>query len=252
MVDFHTHILPGMDDGARDAAESRKMLELLSRQGVTAVCLTPHFYPYKESLESFLNRREESFAKIRPLSGELGVRFALASETFFNDYLFHSEDISRLCMKDDGGRGYLLTELPFGTSFSERTLDRLSRLMNTYSVYPVLAHIERYPNLVNHRRLIGRLIDMGCLMQINLSAFQKGFLLKRRLLGDIRGNLVHVVGTDAHNLQHRPPAYQDGISLIRKSLGDDAVDRLSRNAGKMISGCLLGEEKKNDEEENEP
>ena len=242
LVDFHTHILPGMDDGAKDAAESKNMLERLVQQGVHTVCLTPHFYPYKETQDTFLKRREQAFSQIRPFAAEVGVRFALASETFFNDYLFHSEDISPLCMKDNDGQNYLLTELPFDSSFSEHTVKRLSRLIDTYCVYPVLAHIERYPKLVNDKKLINRLIDMGCLMQINLSAFGRGYFLKKRLLGYIAKNMVHVVGTDAHNTDKRPPEYSAGISIIQESLGDDAVLQLSRNAQQIVAGCFIQED----------
>lgn len=239
LTDFHTHILPGMDDGAKDAEESKRMLEALNRQNVHTVCLTPHFYPYKEAQEVFLERRQTAFSQIQPLAAEMGIRLALASETFFNDYLFRSEDILPLCVKDGEGQYYLLTEMPFQSSFSDRTVNRISKLMDTYSVTPVLAHIERYPKLVNDKNLINRLIDMGCLMQINLSAFQKGFLLKTRLLRYIRGNMVHVVGTDAHNTGNRPPDYSTGIAVIRKSLGEDAVLQLSRNAEQIVAGCLI-------------
>lgn len=239
MVDFHTHILPEMDDGAKDLSESKKMLEMLVRQGVDTICLTPHYYSYKENLKSFLERRQKSFAALEPYAKELGVHVAIASETFFSDYLFHLEDIEPLCMKDSSGRRYLLTELPFSSSFSERTLDRLSRLIDTYSVCPVLAHIERYPKLINHKNLIDSLIDMGCLMQINLSAFQRGFFLKRRLLGYIRNERIHVVGTDAHNMQKRSPRYLDGIMTIQKKLDGGAVDRISHNAYQIVSGSLL-------------
>ena len=239
MVDFHTHILPGMDDGAKDVEESKKMLEALCQQNVHTVCLTPHFYPYKEDQELFLQRRQTAFSQIQPFAAEMGIRLALASETFFNDYLFRSEDILPLCMKDGEGRYYLLTEMPFQSSFSDRTANRISKLMDTYSITPVLAHIERYPNLVNDKNLINRLIDMGCLMQINLTAFGRGYFLKKRLLGYIRKNMVHVVGTDAHNTQKRPPNYSEGISIIQKALGKDSVQQLSQNAQQIVAGCLI-------------
>ena len=239
LADFHTHILPGMDDGAKDPEESKRMLEALKQQDVHTVCLTPHFYPYKETQETFLERRQEAFSRIQPYAGENGIRLVLASETFFNDYLFRSEDILPLCMKDGEGKYYLLTEMPFDSTFSDRTVNRISKLMDTYSITPVLAHIERYPTLVNDKKLINRLIDLGCLMQINLSAFQKGFLLKTKLLRYIRENMVHVVGTDAHNTGKRPPEYSAGISVIRKSLGEDAVLQLSRNAQQIVAGCLI-------------
>jgi protein-tyrosine phosphatase len=236
LVDFHTHILPSMDDGAKDETVSLKMLDCLKKQGVNTVCLTSHFYPYKETLESFLERRENAFKKIAHYSSEIGIKLVLASETFFNDYLFHTEDISQLCMCDNEGQLYLLTEMPINSSFSDRTINRISRLIDSYSVCPVLAHIERYPKLVNNPGLISRLIDMGCLMQINLSAFDKNIFFRKKLLRYIKHNFIHVVGTDSHNMEQRSPAYQNGISIIEKSLGAGAVKQIGSNALQIISG----------------
>lgn len=233
MVDFHTHILPEMDDGAYNPTESMKMLEVLSRQGVGAVCLTPHFYPYKENIETFLQRRGKAIARIAPYAQELGIRLVLASETYLSDYLFNTEDISELCMGKECGRRYLLTELPSG--FSERTIKRVSRLIFTYNVVPILAHIDRYPKLIKSSVLLDEFIDMGCLMQMNLESLQEGFLKKRKLLKYIQSNMVHVVGTDAHNMSERPPVYSKGISVIAKALGEGAVNQLTRNALQIIS-----------------
>lgn len=64
MIDFHTHILPGMDDGSRDVRESLQMLTLESEQGVQETLLTPHFYAHFDKISSFLERREHSFQKL--------------------------------------------------------------------------------------------------------------------------------------------------------------------------------------------
>ncbi|HBC30964.1 MAG TPA: hypothetical protein DC024_06940 [Clostridiales bacterium] len=239
LVDFHTHILSEMDDGAKSLSESNQMLKMLVQQGVDTVCLTPHFYPYKESMESFVTRRKKSFEKLMPSGKKLGIKFVLSSETFLNDYLFHTEDITPICMNDSNGDYYLLTELPLQSSFSERTINRISKLIDTYSVHPILAHIERYPKLVKHKTIINQLIDMGCLMQINLSSLQKGFFLKRKLLRYFSDNLIHVVGTDSHNMEHRQPDYKSGIEILQKSLGDKMVKQISQNARQIISGCTI-------------
>lgn len=65
-VDIHTHCLPGMDDGAKDLETSLQMLRLLRRQGVAKAALTSHYYPHKESLDSFLKRREAAWQRLRP------------------------------------------------------------------------------------------------------------------------------------------------------------------------------------------
>ena len=72
MIDFHSHILPCLDDGSKSVDESIKMLKTLASQGVKKVVATPHFYANDESIEQFLNRRDEAFLKIKN-DGNLGV-----------------------------------------------------------------------------------------------------------------------------------------------------------------------------------
>jgi protein-tyrosine phosphatase len=242
-VDFHTHILPQMDDGATSVQESESMLRSLANQGVEAVCLTPHFYPYRESIESFVERREKSFAQLEPLAEEAGVSVVPASETFLHDYLFHAEDISPLCVKDNEGNSYLLTELPVDSELTGHTEARILRLIDTYCVTPVLAHIERCPKLFKDKRQMNRLMDMGCLMQINLESLDKDFFLRSRILRYIENGMVHVVGTDAHHMQTRAPEYSKGIHTIQKFLGSAAVDRLNGNARQILSVCRIREVK---------
>ena len=64
MIDIHTHILPGMDDGARDVKEALSLIDLLRKQGVSGAVLTPHYYPHEETVNEFLKRREEAYSKI--------------------------------------------------------------------------------------------------------------------------------------------------------------------------------------------
>ena len=64
MIDWHSHILPAMDDGSRDAEESRLMPELLKAQGIQTVVATPHFYANEESVETFLQRRHDSYERL--------------------------------------------------------------------------------------------------------------------------------------------------------------------------------------------
>lgn len=231
-VDCHTHILPGIDDGSKSPEESTEMLKNLLSQGVSTVWLTPHFYPYKEEIQSFLDKREDAYSVLKPIADKLNMEVLLASETFLTDYLFNIPDISKLCVN---GQKYLLTELPFSSSFSQRTFDRIRRLVSNYGVVPILAHIERYPKLLKHVAYLDELIDMGCLMQMNLSALDGGLFQRRKLLTYIERNLVHIVGTDCHNLESRPPQYLRGMSIIEKKLGTDYVEQLMENTRSIIN-----------------
>ncbi len=232
-IDFHTHILPNMDDGAPDSPTSAKMLEQLKQQGVKTVVLTPHFYTDRENLADFLERRAAAFQLLAPIAEQLELEVVPACEMYFTDYIFNYENISALCV--NSGK-YLLTELPFSCRFSEAMFDRISRLIGTLNVIPILAHIERYPQLLKDKECLYRLIDMGCLAQINLNSLTDGFLQRRTLLGFIREDLVHVVGTDCHNLTTRAPQYQNGIQVIRKKLSGEFVENLMNNSLRIIQG----------------
>lgn len=233
-IDCHVHILPGMDDGSQNLQESVGMLQSLLEQGVRTVWLTPHFYPFKENLESFLGRREKAYSVLKPFADQLEMEMFPASETFLSDYIFNAPDISELCI---GGK-YLLTELPFSSYFSQQTFARIGRLAMTYNVVPILAHIDRYPKLMKNTELLDELIDMECLTQINLSSLEEGIMRRKQILQYIETNLVHLVGTDCHNMGKGYPKYSNGISVLEKKLGPEYVEQLMNNARQIMSGRL--------------
>lgn len=234
LVDFHTHILPRMDDGSQDLQTSEKMLESLRGQGVSSVVLTPHFYSDQEPLSVFLDRRASAVRELQPVADRLGIRVFPACEMYFSDYIFNYEDISELCILKGH---YLLTEFSFSCSFSDATFQRLERLMASQNVTPILAHIERYPPLLRNPENLRRCAELGCLAQMNLGAFGRlGFRQRRAVLDGIRDGLIHLVGTDCHNMTSRPPEFLPGIRFIEKKAGTEAVEGLMENA-RMILQC---------------
>ncbi len=235
LIDCHTHILPGMDDGAKNIQEAVSMLMSLRKQGVRSVWLTPHYYPYKEDLKSFLSRREKAYSLLQPFAEQLEMELFPASETFLSEYLFNAQDISKLCI---GGR-YLLTEVSPSSGFSRQTVERIGRLAMTYSVVPILAHVERYPKLWKNRGLLDELLDMECLAQVNFSALDSGVIKRKQVLHYIKTNRVHLVGTDCHGIKKRRPQYANGVSVLEKKLGTEYVRLLMRNARQIMSGSIL-------------
>ncbi len=230
-IDFHTHILPAIDDGSPDLTTSADMLSSLKRQGVGTVVLTPHFYTDRESISSFLRRREAAWEALVPILGRSGMTAVLACEMHFSDYLFNSADLSALCI----GEKFLVTELPYSFAFSEAQISKIGRLISTYNVTPILAHIERYPELLKKRGCLDQLLEMGCRTQINLSSLLNGSMrLRKTMLSLIQSSRIHVVGTDCHNMKSRPPCFEPGIQMIAKKLGENAVCLLAENAESVL------------------
>lgn len=230
-IDIHTHILPGLDDGSPDTETSFQMLSRLKAQNVGTVVLTPHFYTDRETMLDFLDRRDAALRALEPIARQLDVGLVNGCEMYFSDYVFNNEDLSPVCI--NSGK-YLLTELPFSCRFSDSSINKIARLIADFSVIPVLAHIERYAPLMKDRKCLEYLLGMGCLAQINLDALRDGFLQRKTLLGYIEDNLVHVVGTDCHNMSSRAPYYTDGIRVIEKKSGAETVKVLQANALQII------------------
>ena len=83
MIDFHSHILPGIDDGSRNVKMSLGMIEELSRQGVDTICATSHFYVTQRTPEHFLERRQEAYELLEPVLPDNAPRILLGAEVLY-------------------------------------------------------------------------------------------------------------------------------------------------------------------------
>lgn len=230
LIDLHTHILPGIDDGASDETEAVAMLDALHRQRVDTVVLTPHYHPENGALNDFLECREASFERLkRSLPASVPVRLLPGSETFLSPALFNYTDIAPLCI---GGR-YLLVELPYSIRFTPPVCQHIMKVSYAYGVRPILAHMERYADLMRHPKVLEGLIEDGLLTQINLSSWAS-FRTRRRLEKLMKRGFVHLLGSDCHHLKIRPPEWRQWIPKMEKSMGAQRIEQLMRNARDVI------------------
>lgn len=234
-TDFHSHILPCVDDGARSAEESVKMLEALRDSGVDRVVLTPHFYRQKEDIGSFLSRRQASFEMLQSALPDSSVpELVLGAEVFFYPSLAEDPELGRLRIE---GTGYILLELPF-ERFFDNFYAQFMTFVNRCGCRVMLAHAERYLSFGNTVRGIERLCSLGsAVCQMNCDSLANaGFFDRRRLLRMIDSGLIGVMGTDAHNTHSRPPRFAEAERIIRKKCGDDAFERLCGVGDDIFSG----------------
>ena len=232
MIDWHSHILPAMDDGSKDPDESMAMIDALAAQGVDAVILTPHFYANDESVEAFLERRKESLDALKARMGNREMNLICGAEVRYYPGISRLEEIDRLTV---GGTKLLLLEMPFA-KWSDHTVKELLELANMRGVRIVMAHIERYLAFQSSR-LLDTLIDNGIQMQVNASFFERAFTRKKaiRLLAS---GYVHFLGSDCHNMTTRAPRLSDAYSLIQKKLGDDFVLQMNAYSYQAIGQNL--------------
>ena len=212
MIDLHTHILPGIDDGAKDPSVSAEMLEAEKLQGVREIVLTPHYYGKFYSPEEFLRRRAAAYEKLLAVA-PADVNFLLGAEIHFTETLSIGEKYRKLSL---GGTRYALVELPFETAWTASLLSRLRYFMDETELTPIIAHICRYRELRKDPENLLRLAEMGCLLQVNASAFYDKEA-RSFVFAALRHNLVHCVASDCHNTSDRAPDLQAAKNAMERA-----------------------------------
>lgn len=232
LVEMHCHILPNLDDGAKDIETGIKMIQRLREQGAKKIVLTPHYYSDMISLDDFLKARDKAFDRLIKSLPQNSPELIPAAEVYISNYLFNNENIDRLKI---AGSNYVLIEHPFSSKFDNDDYNRLVNLYCDYGIKPILAHIERYKWLMENPDRIQEYIDMGCLIQVNINSFADApRAVRKKLIKYLNNGLIHLIGSDAHNLDSRPPEYEAGIKVITKKCGAEAIEALMQNANNLV------------------
>ena len=213
MVDFHSHILPQIDDGSQSVDESRQMLETLAAQRVDTVCLTPHFYANRRTPEAFLERRQAALERLQPILTAEMPRVRLGAEVLYFRGITHMAELPRLRLE---GTRLLLLEMPFA-AWSEGEVREVIDLCHDSEFVVLLAHVERYMKY-QKPDVWDRLLEEGAMMQSNAS-FLLPLLSRRKAVRMIRGGRIHVLGTDCHNMTTRSPNMDKAVQVLYKHLG---------------------------------
>ncbi len=221
MIDFHSHILPCIDDGSQSIEESIEMLQMLKAQGCDTVALTSHFLAGDESPQKFLSKRAIAYDKlvneIEKSDKDL-PKLLKGSEVYYYSGITKLDTLSELTLE---GTNLLLLEMPM-TRWGEFTIRELLEHANCASTQIVIAHIERYISM-QKKDIIDRLLDAGILFQVNASFFISR-KTRRKALKMLKNGQIHFIGTDCHNLKYRPPRLSEAIDIITDKLGKSFVD----------------------------
>lgn len=230
MTDLHCHILPGIDDGAKNEQISLELLRKEYEDGVRNIALTSHFNSERTDLESFLAKRQAAFERMTAaLEGQgMEFQFKLGAEVFFSPKLSEL-DARELCM---GDTSYLLLEFPttHKPHFIRQTLYNLQQK----GIIPLIAHVERYPYVMSDPTLLYDWVAAGAYAQINAGAVLEDAKICKQLCKFISWNLVHVLSTDTHSMDKRPPRMAQALQQLEKSLGAETVERLVRNGDELF------------------
>jgi protein-tyrosine phosphatase len=230
-VDIHTHMLPGVDDGSRDVEESLAMLEMASNDGTDAVVATPHAHHASREQTVELCERLTQLARERGLP----TTILPGSEIRLGPDIFDAVDDGRYLKINNGP--YVLIELPLGIewpSYFEIVIARLRAI----NAEPVLAHAERYEPVQRDPDVVRLLVGSGVPVQINADALlgRQGRDEQRACERLLHLGLAHVIASDAHSAQHRPPTLSAGFARIGELCGNERVEAMKQCAWNIAYG----------------
>ncbi len=228
MIDFHSHILPKIDDGSKSVEESIKMLKILKSQGVSKVVATPHFYANHNSIDEFLSRRSKAYASLEGFLGSELPDVILGAEVKYYEGISRLDNLKKLCI---GDTKLLLLEMSM-RKWTEYTLREVTELSASGNVTVVLAHIERYLRFQN-KGLIEDLVNNGVLIQANADFFVS-LGTRHKAVSMLNNNLIHFIGSDCHNLTDRAPKMDVALSNIKRKAGDELLLQLDSFAKRFI------------------
>lgn len=225
MIDVHTHMLPGIDDGSKDAAESLAMLDDLRQQGVQAAFLTPHFYADEQDPVTFLKRRYRAWRRLESYLEPQLPQLRLGAEVQYFEGICEVEDIRHLRIV---GTNLLLLEMPF-CHWSERMIADVVELGLRYDLQILLAHIERYM-AKQSPQLWRSLSAEGIWLQSNVSFFANK-KTRKQAQAMLESGQIQLIGSDCHNRNHRKPNWSELPQQIRdlypQTRGYQAVQSLT-------------------------
>jgi protein-tyrosine phosphatase len=230
MIDIHTHILPGMDDGAPDYDETTAMLTMAREDGITDIVATPHAN-LRYEFDPDRCRRELDRIALECQSGPsvyLGCELHLTPENL--DAVLQRPDLFTL-----NGKGCLLLELPHSLN-PVGVEASVQRLLNA-RIRPIIAHPEREHLFQRDPSYAAHLREMGVYFQVTAQAIIEE---QDSCMGLLKHRLIHVVASDAHGVSHRRPQLSAAYEAIFRGFGKATAELLFvENPGACLAGLPL-------------
>lgn len=238
IVDVHCHILPEIDDGAKNWAETYQMLRMAYDEGVRVIVATPHHHQHRGMCTAIQYKKR--LVSIQKLAQKIDEKFYVVPgmEIYFSQDVL--EKLERKKVHTMGKSSYVLVEFSPNDEFRyiQQGLQQIT--MKGYS--PILAHAERYHCLVENKEYVEYLIEMGIYIQVNAGSIMgnSGRTVKRFVKELLEEQYVHFVGTDAHSSGSRSPMIKKCADYVEKKYGEEyAKEIFRRNALKVLKNKII-------------
>ena len=232
-IDFHTHILPEIDDGSCSFEESVEMIRMEISHGVDTICLTPHFIAQEQYPEQFLQKRDQSLVCLKEqLKQEnLDIRLISGAEVMYYPGMSRWEQLPHLTL---GNTKYILIEFP-GDRLTDSMLREIESIYTDRGLIPIIAHVERYLQAMHVKEQLRQLEQLPCLLQINTS-YVIDRHTKKSALNLLKQGRVQLVGSDCHSSTWRKPSMDQVFDILNENLDSSFLDQLSAIGQAVLNG----------------
>ena len=226
LADIHCHIIPYVDDGAQTASVSEELVEMLYSQGVRTICCTPH--QRRGMFETPDDVIKEQFAKLKERAEAAGYPEKIS---FFLSREYHADRLLLKALEQGtvipyAGSNNILLE--FSNSHPLSDIHWFIKAVQDAGFRPLIAHVERYQLFWGDLAAVEELIDLGARLQSNCSSVlgREGHRQQAWCKKLLKNRLIHVVASDGHDPEDRPPELDAAAAYITRKFGEEYAGRL--------------------------
>lgn len=237
-IDIHSHILPGIDDGAKDQKEALEMLKVAASDGIEEMIVTPHFHYRRGHATPEQIRSAVLELQYRMNEEKIPIKLHVGNKLHYSHDLLESVKAGDALTLADSD--YVLLE--FSPETEQKKIQNAVYQFLCEGYLPIIAHIERYQAFLKSDDFTVDVSDMGAYFQINAGSLSgdAGWRIKRFVRKMIRNGLIQFVATDAHDLMKRPAQFGNAAKWIEKKTGESSLQELiQRNPQKILENKHL-------------
>ncbi|MCG7345459.1 capsular biosynthesis protein [Sporosarcina sp. ACRSL] len=233
MIDMHSHILFGVDDGPKTIEDTIRIVEKAAKQGIKDMIATPHaFSPH------YHVPKEEIEGQIRLLTDCLQAGGYPINLHTGQEVRLHEQVLEKIIKNEAmtlAGSRYLLLELP-SQSIPLYTVSAIQSMLEN-GVIPIIAHPERNRAIAEKPARLEQLIRHGAFAQVNAGSLSGHFgkSVQRLSIQLVEANLIHTYGSDVHDTKTRPLLFREGLGFLEKKKKNDSIDILLENNKRILT-----------------
>ena len=242
MIDIHSHILPGIDDGAKDLSDSLALLNIAQNDGITHMVATPHIHIGRFNNSATQLYSELANLKAQALVNNIGIKLAVAAEVRLDVELMSLVLSNKLPFIGTlNSVNYLLLELPH--SHVPQGYDKFINWLAKQNIKVIIPHPERNRDIQANPFYIERLKQLGCAFQLTASSIDGawGQTAKNISIDMLKKGLVTYVASDAHSVKRRPPILSKAKQIVSELIGQNDAHDLFFTNPKRLTESLFNE-----------